>query len=67
MIKFKDVKVGQLFSDASTCEIMVKVSDTLSQVYDAQKGEVYKSSWSNQPMNFEFPMTHEVEEYCGEE
>lgn len=66
-MQFKDVEIGQLFSEDSTCEILVKVSETLSQVYDANKGEVYKSTWSGQPITYEFPMTLEVEEFIGEE
>lgn len=57
-MRFKDVEIGQLFSEASTCEILVKVSETESHVWDANKGEVY--THRNAPIAYEFPMELEV-------
>ena len=61
IVPFREVKVGQIFSEDSTCEILIKVSDTVSQIYDAEQRKVYLCSRSGEPINLEFPADHEVE------
>ena len=61
-MRFKDVKIGQLFSEDSSCEILLKVSETESHVYDADKREVFRNH-TGTPVAYEFPYQLEVEEY----
>jgi hypothetical protein len=61
MMRFKAVEIGQRFSEDFTCEILTKVSNTMSQVYDASEGTVYINTRTGKPVEYEFPMDHEVE------
>lgn len=62
-MKFKDVKIGQLFSEASTCEIFIKVSETESHIWNAGDKDVWINVRTGRHEAYEFPLTHEVEEY----
>ena len=59
-MKFKELKIGDIFSEDSTCEILKKVSDTESHVVD-DEGNIFFDN--NKPITYEFPKNHPVEIY----
>ena len=58
-MKFKDVKIGQLFFDDSTGEYYQKFDDEMSVVWDFEKNERFSDGSST--LESFFPDDHEVE------
>lgn len=59
-MKFSDLPIGAVFFENSTGEYCLKVSSTMSTVYDFSKKEVFTYN-AGRTIDFEFPPDHEVE------
>lgn len=58
-MQFKDVKIDELFTDYLGCEVLIKISDILSAVYDVDRHRIYKGR--NGQIEFEFPQDYDIE------